>query len=169
MLKHRKINLLDIVRPFYAVGDATGVGETPWGRIGIRICADNAPGALTIGHCLGRMGARALLSPCAWAVEAGDQGPYGDMWKSSFTELARLYEMPVVGVSNVGWIEGGPWQGRKCIGNSIAVSADAEVIAEGPFGVDAVDLPMVELALPPAPAVGTDWADGLHEKGHQPA
>ena len=46
------------------------VAETDLGVIGISICADNFAESLCIGHTLGRMGARLLLSPCAWAVEA---------------------------------------------------------------------------------------------------
>jgi hypothetical protein len=114
------------------------------------------------------MSARVLLSPCAWAVDADDYGPYGEMWKNSYRELGRLYEMPVVGVSNVGWIEGGPWEGRKCIGNSLAVDSEGGILTEGPFGVDAEALLTVRLRITPPPAVGTDVADMLRQKGRDP-
>lgn len=151
VLKHRKVNLLDIARPYYTPGDRLAVAETPFGRLGLTICADNAPDALVLGKSLGMMGARAILSPCAWAVEADDDGPYGQMWRDAYGELAEQFSMPVVGVSGVGWMRGGPWEGRKCIGNSLAVDQRGEVVVEGPFGVEAEAMPVAELALrPPA-------------------
>ncbi len=165
LLKYRKINLLEIARPYYEVGDRLGVARTPFGRVGVNICADNYKGVEVFGHCLGRMGARIILSPCAWAVEADDNGPYGAAWKESYSALSRLYEMPVVGVSNVGWIEGGPWEGRKCIGNSLAVDAAGQVACEGPFGVEAEALMAVELELLPASAAGTADGPMLRQRG----
>jgi predicted amidohydrolase len=43
LLKHRKINLLDIERSFYSTGDHLGMCETDCGIIGVNICADNFP------------------------------------------------------------------------------------------------------------------------------
>jgi predicted amidohydrolase len=170
LLKHRKINILDIARDIYSVGDRLGVADTELGRIGVDICADNFPSSLCLGHALARMGARILLSPCAWAVPADYDNtaqPYGrDLWHPAYRELARLYEMPVVGVSNVGHITAGPWTGRHCIGSSLAVGAGGEVLAEGPFGVDAESLLIVSINVTPAPAEGTDIAAYLEAKGY---
>ena len=83
------------------------------------------------------MGAQVILSPSAWAVDADHDNardPYGKLWRDSYTELARLYDVTVIGVSNVGPITGGPWAGRKCIGCSLAVGPGGEVLAEGPYG-----------------------------------
>jgi len=80
--------------------------------------------SLALGHSLARMGCQILFSPCAWAVDAGHDNarePYGGLWKDSYCTLARLYEITVIGVSNVGWLISGPWKGRKCIGCSLAV------------------------------------------------
>jgi hypothetical protein len=41
------------------------------------------------------------------------QEPYGRLWRDAYSELARLYDLTVIGVSNVGWITGGPWQGAS--------------------------------------------------------
>lgn len=67
LLHHRKINLLDIEQDFYATGDRLQVARTPWGVLGVDICADNFPDSLALGHALGRMGAQLLLSPSAGA------------------------------------------------------------------------------------------------------
>lgn len=148
LLKHRKINELDFARSLYATGKSLEVADTRFGSVGVNICADNFPDSLDIARALGWMGARIILSPCAWAVAAdhdNEREPYGGLWKQSYTALAASHRIPVVGVSNVGWITGGPWEGRKCIGCSLAVSADGCVAAEGPYGEDAEALVRVEI------------------------
>jgi predicted amidohydrolase len=168
--KHRKINVLDIAQDLYATGDQLSVAATSFGTVGVNICADNFPDSLALGHALARMGAQCLLSPCAWAVDADfdhARTPYGnDLWKPAYASLARLYDMPVVGVSNVGSLTDGPWAGRKCIGCSLAVSGEGRVLAEGPFGESAECLLTVELSLTPRTATGTRIARVLREKGY---
>jgi hypothetical protein len=75
--------------------------------------------------------------------------------------------MPVVGVSNVGLITGGPWQGRKCIGCSLAVDANGNVAAKAPYGDDAETLVPVEVELPAGRVTGTEIAPMLRAKGYQ--
>jgi len=175
LLRHRKINVLGIAQDLYAIGDSLGVAETPLGTIGIPICADNFASSLTLGHSLARMGAQMILSPCAWAMPAehdNEAEPYGQTWLTSFGELARLYDLTVVGVSNVGWITGGPWDGRKCIGRSLAVGPSdregsrGEVLLHAPYGVDAEGLFVVEIDPQPATARGTDFAAALKQRGY---
>ena len=148
LAKHRKINELDIGRSYYATGDRLGVTETPLGVIGLNICADNFPESLVLGHSLARMGCQLLLSPCAWAVDAGhddSRDPYGALWMESYTELTRLHDLTVIGVSNVGWLTGGPWKGKKCIGASLAVGPGGRVLARGPYGDSAEALVPIEV------------------------
>jgi len=63
LTKYRKINLLDVEQPFYAVGTTLSVVETPLGNIGVNICADNYADSPELGHVLARMGAQVILSP----------------------------------------------------------------------------------------------------------
>ena len=169
VLHHRKINELDIGRELYSVGDRLQVAETELGTVAIPICADNYWTSRAIGHVLCRMGAQVLLSPSAWAVvPEHDEGtqPYGDDWLPPFTELASLYDATVIGVSNVGLMSGGPWAGRPCIGKSLAVGPGGEVLARGPYGVDAEALVVVEVE-PRAPvAEGADIAATLQSRGY---
>ena len=119
-----------------APGRALRVVETPLGLIGVNICADNAYPALALGRALAAMGAEILLSPCAWAVPPGFDNAvraYGDEWVTAYGALARETGMPVVGVSNVGPVVGGEWDGWACIGASLAVGADGEVHRPGPL------------------------------------
>jgi predicted amidohydrolase len=167
LLHHRKVNELDIALDLYSVGDRLGVVETGLGTLALLICADNFPDSLALGHALARMGAQVLLSPCAWAVDADHDDarePYGALWIDSYAELARIYDLTVVGVSNVGPITGGPWRGRKCIGRSLAVGPGGEILARGPYGVEA--LVLVEVRPRPPIARGCDIAPALRARGY---
>ena len=147
---HRKINELDFARELYSPGTSLRVTQTPLGVIGVTICADNAYPALALGRALAAMGAEILLSPCAWAVPPGFDNSvraYGDEWVTAYGALARETGMPVVGVSNVGPVIGGEWDGWACIGASLAVGSDGEVIRQAPFGEVAESLVVVQVPL----------------------
>jgi predicted amidohydrolase len=170
LLVHRKINILDIAQDLYATGDRLAVAHTPLGTIGVNVCADNFPDSLCLGHALARMGAQVILSPSAWAVEADHDPvaqPYGELWKGSYGTLARLYEIPVVGASNVGWITDGPWKGRKCIGCSMAIGPDGETLAQAPYGETAEALIAVEIELMRREVTGTLIAGMLNRRGYK--
>lgn len=170
LLKYRKINVLDIAQNLYSIGDRMAVANTSIGTIGVNICADNFSSSLSLGHSLARMGAQIILSPCAWAVRAdydNEKTPYGDSWKQSYSTLAKLYDITVVGVSNVGWMTEGPWKGRKCIGCSLAIGPDGNIIAEGPYGESAEALIVIDINLVEPKAKGTAIAGMLAEKGHR--
>jgi predicted amidohydrolase len=136
--KHRKVNELDIGRSVYATGEDVAVTRTALGPVGVNICADNFPETLALAQSMALMGARLVLSPCAWAVDEdhdNQREPYGELWLGAYGTLARDHGLTVVGVSNVGWLTGGPWAGRKCIGCSLAVGP-AGVLARGSYGVE---------------------------------
>lgn len=169
LLKHRKINELTIAQDIYSIGDRLMVVETSLGTFGVNICADNFPDSLVIGHSLARMGAEVILSPSAWAVDAdhdNEKEPYGEMWEKAYSFLAQLYEISVVGVSCVGWMDAGVWAGKKCIGCSLAVNHKGEVIARGPYGESAESLIMVDIEVIPRKAKGTAISQMLKAKGY---
>jgi predicted amidohydrolase len=166
---HRKINILGIARDLYEIGDRLQVAETRFGRIGLVICADNFPDSLVHAHSLCRMGARMILSPSAWAVVANHDNTidqYGAMWKTAYSSISGLYDVVVVGVSNVGWVTGGPWEGQKCIGNSLAFGPGGELIMECSHGENAHELRTFQVEIPPAAALGTDVSGMLRERGY---
>jgi predicted amidohydrolase len=170
LLHHRKINELDIALDLYAVGDRIGVVETELGILGLNICADNFASSLAIAHVLARMGGQVLLSPSSWAVDADHDNtpePYGQLWRDSYAEVARLYDLTVVGVSNVGSITGGPWKGRKCIGCSLAMGPGGQILAQGPYGKEAEALVCVEVQPRLPIARGTDLAPALQARGYR--
>lgn len=170
LLKHRKLNELSLAHNLYATGDRLGVISTPLGTLGVTICADNFPDSLVFAHALGRMGCQLLLSPCSWAVDGDHDNartPYGNLWIGSYTSAARLYDMAIIGVSNVGWLRAGPWSGRKCIGCSLAIGPGGTKLAMGPYGEAAQALIPVEVELCSPIARGTDVADSLRARGYQ--
>jgi predicted amidohydrolase len=168
LLHHRKINELDIALDLYSVGDRLGVAETELGTVGLAICADNFSDSLAVGHVLARMGAQVILSPSAWAVDADHdnaRAPYGQLWLDAYTELARLYDVTVIGTSNVGRLAAGPWTGRKCIGCSLAVGPTG-VLARGPYGEAAEAVTVVEVEPRPPVGRGTTVAEALRSRGY---
>lgn len=160
ILHHRKINELAIAHPSYALGDRLGVAATPLGRIGLMICADAFARDQVLSRALGYMGADIILSPCAWAMPAEHDNakePYGQLWLDNYGPVARDFRLWIVGVSNVGWIAAGPWRGRKCIGCSLVIGPAGETILQGPYGVDAEALLLVEVTARDRPAQGEGW------------
>src|SRR5205823_4906247 len=104
------------------------------------------------------------------AVDAdhdNDKDPYGKLWLDSYTELARLYDVTVIGVSNVGPITNGPWRGRKVIGCSLAIGSGGKVLARGPYGEGAAALIPVEVKLRPQIGKGTGIASVLEERNYR--
>ncbi len=160
LLKHRKINILTGVEGLYTPGTSLSCVDTPLGRIGLLICADNLAPSLCLGHALGRMGVQLLLSPSAWAVPPEKlTAPYGQEWRTPYHELSSLYGMAVVGVSNVGCIPTGPWAGWSAIGHSIAYDSDGALLCELPHGEQAVCAPVISVTLRPPALRGTDLAE----------
>jgi predicted amidohydrolase len=170
ILHHRKINELDIALDLYSVGDRLGVVRTELGVLGLAICADNFSDSLAISHVLARMGAQLILSPSAWAVDADHDNirePYGQLWRDAYTELTRLYDVTVIGVSNVGRITGGPWRGRKCIGCSLAMGPGGVVLTQGPYGEHAEAVTALDVQLRSSIGRGTEIAPRLAARGYQ--
>jgi predicted amidohydrolase len=138
ILKHRKINELDIGRQYYSVGSELSVCQTDYGKFGIIICADAKDPALL--QKLGMQGVSVVLSPCSWAVAADHNNihsPYGQEWIDAYSPAAINFSMWIAACSNVGWMNAGPWQGHKGIGCSLIVDSNGRVAAKGPYGVEA--------------------------------
>ena len=169
LLKHRKINELDVAHDLYDVGDSLGVARTALGTIAINVCADNFPDTLVFAHSLARMGAQVLLSPSSWAVDADHDDVrerYGGLWERAYTSVARLFDIPVVGVSNVGRLTAGPWAGRKCIGCSLAVGPGGSLLARGPYGEAAEALVVVDVPVKAPGYRGTLISERLRARGY---
>jgi len=168
ILKYRKINLLFNVEypEYYKVGQTLSVIDTKWGKVGVNICADNYINSLTIGHTLARMGAQFILSPSSWTVDysvSEDKNPYEEKWIKPYCNLASLYDMVILGSTSVGYIVGGPYEGKKMVGCSLAVDKNG-IIMQGEFNEFSSDIKVVEFEVPVRKEVGTAIGDMLKNK-----
>lgn len=164
--KHHKINLLEVEFPFYTMGQNLSVADTEFGKIGINICADNYKNALCLGHSLARMGAQIILAPSSWTVEhfvTEETDPYQDKWIAPLSEIATLYEIPVVSTTSVGYIVGGPYEGKKMIGCSLAIDKNGTVF-QSEMNEFAGDLKIVDLQLGESKWKGTQFGKMLENK-----
>src|SRR5262249_40062475 len=118
LVRHRKLNELDIAHDVYGQGSSLGVAKTEIGTVGVMICADATAQHNSLSRSLGYMGADLILSPAAWAVPPdhdNERTPYGDTWRSAYGPVARDFRLSIVGVSNVGPVTAGAWAGWNCI------------------------------------------------------
>lgn len=164
---YRKINTLTVEQPFYEVGQRLSVVDTPFGKIGLNICADNYLDGLPIGHALARMGAQVILSPSSWTVDYSideTTDPYRDKWIKPYSILARAYDLVMVGTTSVGYIVGGPYEGKKMVGCSLCVGKDG-IVAQGRFNEFAGELIVADVEVPDRPVRGTAIGQMLREKG----
>jgi predicted amidohydrolase len=163
ILLHRKLNELEIGHDLYAQGDRLGVAPTAFGTIGVMICADAFARGQVVSRTLGLMGAQIILSPAAWAVPADHDNardPYGRLWLDNYAPVARDFRLWIAGVSNVGRLNAGPWQGRQCIGCSLLVGPDGRPVLQGPYGARADTILYEDIELVTPPARGNGW-EGL--------
>jgi predicted amidohydrolase len=168
ILKYRKINVLEVGQAFYAIGNSLSVAETPLGVMGVNICSDNYRDGLSIGHTLARMGAQIILSPSSWTVSYAStevDDPYGEKWLEPYSLLSRLFNIVVVGTTSVGVIVGGPYEGMKMVGCSLAVGPDG-VIARGTYNEFAGELILADCPVYPTRKKGTAIGDRIAEQNH---
>ena len=106
------------------------------------------PSTNQLGHAMGFMGADIILSPCSWAVPPdfdNDKTPYGDIWKESYTDIAKKHHIPVIGVSNTGLVKDGAWKDWWCIGASLVVSRDGQIQQQFDYTREGSQLYVIEV------------------------
>jgi len=165
--KHQKINLLEVEFPFYEVGQKLEVFDTPFGKIGLNVCADNYEDATHIGHTLARMGAQLILSPSSWTVDhtiTEEVHPYQEKWIKPLSSLAAAHGIVVASATSVGYIVGGPYEGKKMVGCSLCVGPKG-VIAEGVFNEFASDIIIAKFDVPVRTEKGVQIGKMLKQKG----
>lgn len=167
--KHRKINLLSVEFPYYEIGQSLNVFDTEFGKIGLNICADNYFDSLHIGHALARMGAQLILSPSSWTVDYSvteAEDPYRDKWIKPLSTLASLYGLVIASATSVGYIVGGPYEGKKMVGCSLCVG-ERGIIAQGMMNEFAGELVVAEFEMPVRKEKGTEIGLMLQQKGYK--
>lgn len=129
LLKHRKINVLpELMTPPYAQGkpEDIDVAQTPFGRIGLVICADT----FTDDHFdrIRQLIPDLLLVPYGWAAETSDWPAHAKELEALVTRRAAQIRCPTVGVNLVGEMTHGPWKGRTYGGARVAVDSEGRVL-----------------------------------------
>jgi predicted amidohydrolase len=160
LIKHRKLNELNIAHDVYDQGDRLGVCHTPWGTFGLMICADARAKDLVLTRSLCYMGADVILSPSSWAVPADHdniKNPYGNDWRNAYMPVALEFSVWIASASNVGPVTEGPWKNWKCIGCSLIVGPDGKEKLMGPYGEKAEKILYYTIKPTPRPARGTGW------------
>lgn len=158
--KYSKIYELDLAHQNYKQGKKLDVFHTPFGTIGVLICADAFAEHQSLLRSLCYMGADIILSPCAWAVPPSydnELNPYGALWQDTYQPVANKFKVWIAAVSNVGKIKSGEWAGYECIGCSLLVNSDGEIVHKGPFGRGATHLSVHEVSVVDRPKRGTQW------------
>ncbi|MBN1588649.1 MAG: carbon-nitrogen hydrolase family protein [Pirellulales bacterium] len=128
LLKHRKINILTSwMTPPYTPGKDIGVAKTPFGTIGILICADTF--RESICRRMQKLQPDLVLVPYGWAAREDKWPRHGLSLKKVVSGAAGWIGAPVVGTDLVGQISNGPERGRIYGGASVAVASDGTVLA----------------------------------------
>lgn len=162
LIKHRKLNELDIAHDVYSQGDRLNVCPTPWGTFGLLICADANAKDHVLTRSLCYMGADVILSPSSWAVPPDHDNTkesYGDTWRDAYMPVAKEFSVWIASASNVGPVTEGPWKNWKCIGCSLIIGPDGKEKLMGPYGEHAEKILYYNINPLPRPARGTNWSD----------
>jgi predicted amidohydrolase len=169
VLKYSKINVLEIAFDYYQTGNSLSTIDTEFGTIGLNICSDNYPDSLHLSHSLSRMGAQLILSPSSWTVDysiSENDDPYEEKWIKPYKLISSLYENAIVGVTSVGYIVGGPYEGKKSVGCSL-VAQGGQLVGEARFNEFCGEVNTVDLSLPPKKYKGTQFGKMLKSKNYQ--
>lgn len=169
VLQYRKINILEVALDYYQTGNSLSTVDTELGTIGLNICSDNYPDSLHLSHSLSRMGAQLILSPSSWTVDysiSENDDPYEEKWIKPYKLISSLYENAIVGVTSVGYIVGGPYEGKKSVGCSL-VAQGGQLVGEARFNEFCGEVNTVNLSLPPKKYKGTQFGKMLKSKNYQ--
>ncbi|MFH1071593.1 MAG: carbon-nitrogen hydrolase family protein [Candidatus Glassbacteria bacterium] len=144
VLKHRKINLLAwLMDPPDLPGRPEDISAvaTPFGRVGILICADSFEEEL-----LARMREQKpdlVFIPYGWAAKQSEWPEHSFSLVKTVQKAARTIGAPVIGPNVVGRITHGPWTDYTYEGLSTAADGTGMSLVQGRWNTD--DLILVEV------------------------
>jgi predicted amidohydrolase len=128
--RHRKINELEIGLEVYSRGSSLNVVPFEGRSVALSICADSWTPVIT--DALYEMGARLILSPCAWAAEPGGEATNIAWIRETYRQRAEGRQLYIVSPNGVGAVTQGPWKRRVLHGNSLVTGPDGEPLLKGP-------------------------------------
>jgi len=168
-LKYRKINVLEAGLDFYNIGQSLSTVQTEFGTIGLNICSDNYSDSLHLAHSLCRMGAQIILSPSSWTVDysiSEDDDPYKSKWIKPYQYISSLYGIAIIGVTSVGYIVGGPYEGKKSVGCSLGF-LKGDMLVKTRFNEFCSELNSIEFEIPDIQFRGTQIGKMLKSKDYE--
>ena len=127
LLKHRKINILsELMHPPYMPGNTVQTIDTPFGKLGLLICADSFDEKVL--QQMKNEKPDLLLIPYGWAKEPEGWPAHGLELQITIQHAAQTIGCPIIGTNLVGSIAHGPWKGQVFGGQSLAVNAKGQVL-----------------------------------------
>ncbi len=130
LLKHRKINVLtELMTPSYSIGETVEVVNTPFGTVGLLICADTFQEDLL--ENMKQKKPDLLLVPYGWAAKKEAWPTHGQELIKVVKNASKVVGCPVVGTNLIGQISQGPWKGLTYGGGSVAYDHSSEQLIVG--------------------------------------
>lgn len=146
LLKHRKNNILShLMTPPYTPGEEVQAVDTPYGRIGLLICADSFLQENL--EAMRDLKPDLVLVPYGWAAKEEAWTEHRQKLAETVSRAAKTIGAPVVGTDLVGAITKGPWTGYTYGGQSVAADSKGIILAKGRDRDS--DVVLVELGLNP--------------------
>jgi len=123
----RKNFLWDCDNRWFAPGDELLTAATPWGRMGVQICADARAPEITA--TLARGGAALIAHPTAWVNSRRGSGEFRNV-QADFLIRARAAEF---GIPFLSADKAGREAGLEYVGQSMIVDAAGRVLSAAPI------------------------------------
>ena len=135
---HAKCFLWDFDNDFFCPGNALQPVPTPWGLVGLMICADaRLP---EIPATLVSRGARLLLQPTAWVNVGTPSAPWNPQPTILIPDRAREFGIPIASASK--WGKEGP---TEFVGSSLICDSTGTVLTQ--CGTSDTEMIVAEVAL----------------------
>jgi len=126
-LKHRKINILTrLMTPPYTKGEHIDTIKTPFGTIGLLVCADSFKEELL--ESMAKLKPDLVLIPYGWAAPEDNWPDHGLSLAKTVSHAAGVVKATVVGTDVVGKITNGPWKGYIYGGQSVAADSECNIL-----------------------------------------
>ncbi len=127
LAKHRKMNILtNLMTPPYTPGQKISSVDTPFGKIGLLICADTHSAHILTS--MTELSPKLLIVPYGYAAPEERWPGHGKALENVVTNAAKTVGAPVIGTNVVGEITYGPWRGWTYGGHSVTADKTGRIV-----------------------------------------
>lgn len=128
LAKHRKMNILtELMTPPYTPGQRISSVDTPFGKIGLLICADTHNAHILTS--MTELTPKLVVVPYGYAATEDMWPGHGKALENVVTNAAKTIGAPVIGTNVVGEITHGPWFGMTYGGHSVTADKTGRIVA----------------------------------------